>query len=54
MRAFQEGEGHNCLVYWEEGLGCALIKSTLGPGNPGGVESQGGGKDTRMQRGTRG
>jgi hypothetical protein len=25
-----------CLVYWEEGLGCALIKSTLGPGNPGG------------------
>jgi hypothetical protein len=28
-----------CLVYWEEGLGCALIKSTLGPGNPGGVGS---------------
>ncbi len=26
----------NCSVYWEENLGCALIKSTLGPGNPGG------------------
>ncbi len=25
-----------CLVHWEENLGCALIKSTLGPGNPGG------------------
>jgi hypothetical protein len=42
-----------CLVYWEEGLGCVLIKSTLGPGNPGG-EELGGGEDTRMQRGTRG
>ncbi len=41
-----------CLVYWEEGLGCGLIESTLGPGNPGGgVRSLGGGEDTRMQRG---
>ncbi len=35
---------HMCLVYWEEGLGCALIKSTLGPGNPGGLGARGEGK----------
>jgi hypothetical protein len=29
--------GLYCVVYWEEGLWCALIKSTLGSGNPGRV-----------------
>ncbi len=30
-----------CML--EEGLGCALIKSTLSPGNPGGLGIRGGG-----------
>ncbi len=37
----------------ERGLGCALIKSTLGPGNPGGLGSWGG-KGTGEQWGTKG
>jgi hypothetical protein len=43
-----------CLVYWEEGLGCALIKSTLGPGNPRGFRIWGGGKVQGSNGGQRG
>jgi hypothetical protein len=42
-----------CLVYWEEGLGCALIKSTLGLGKPERAENLGG-EGTREQWGTKG
>ncbi len=45
--------GQSCLVYWEEGLGCALIKSTLGSGNPRGLGIWGG-EGTRKQWGTKG
>ncbi len=43
----------NCAVYSERGLGCALIKSTLGSGNPGRFGNLGG-ERTREQQGTKG
>jgi hypothetical protein len=42
-----------CLVYWEEGLQCALIKCTLGSGKSK-KDWEFGGKGTREQGGTRG
>ncbi len=42
-----------CAVHSERGLGCALIKSTLGSGNPGRVGNLEG-ERTREQGGTKG
>ncbi len=43
-----------CAVHSERGLGCALIKSTLGSGKPGKGWEFGGGERTREQWGTKG
>ncbi len=43
----------DCAVHSERGLGCALIKSTLGSGNPGRVGNLEG-ERTREQGGTKG
>jgi hypothetical protein len=51
--AVQVGWCTYCLIYWEEGLRCALIKCTLGSGkSKKGWEF--GGKGAREQGGTRG
>ncbi len=42
-----------CAAHSERGLGCALIKSTLGSGNPGRAGNLEG-RRTREQRGQRG
>jgi hypothetical protein len=43
-----------CAVHSERGLGCALIKSTLGSGNPGRVGNLGGGGEQGSNGGQRG
>jgi hypothetical protein len=44
---------YGCAVHWGKGLGCVLIKSTLGPGKPR-RDGSWGGKGTREQWGTKG
>ncbi len=53
VQRVQPDRGHHCAARSERGLGCALIKSTLGSGNLGRAGNLGG-ERTREHWGTKG